>query len=145
MVKGKWTWNPVCQFCSESESIHHLFFQCSAAKKICAQTVLAKFIGSSHRNIQIVGLVAICLVIWIISLFSHGFVHQFDVCCLDGTFARAVVPSDASTGELFCYYHHSLLFNLKFLLWFPEFLTSEGTNSYLDHYLRNVIVLFLFY
>uniref|UniRef100_A0A8R7VJ71 Enolase N-terminal domain-containing protein n=1 Tax=Triticum urartu TaxID=4572 RepID=A0A8R7VJ71_TRIUA len=23
---------------------------------------------------------------------------EVDVCCLDGTFARAVVPSDASTG-----------------------------------------------
>lgn len=79
MVKRKWTANPVCQFCPESESIHHLFFQCSATKFVCAQTIpgffshyfdcIAKFIGSSSRNIQIVGLAAIWKIRLATSLF----------------------------------------------------------------------------
>lgn len=35
------------------------------------------------------------------SIIYDTYVHQVDVCCSDGTFARAAVPSGASTGGLF--------------------------------------------
>ena len=32
MIKKKWPSNPTCSFCSQLESVDHLFFQCSVAR-----------------------------------------------------------------------------------------------------------------
>jgi hypothetical protein len=36
LIKRKWKGDPVCYFCSNPESIQHLFFQCPVAKTIWA-------------------------------------------------------------------------------------------------------------
>jgi enolase len=43
-------------------------------------------------------------------------VLQVDVCCSDGTFARAAVPSGASTGELFPTGRCCLVIDIKLYL-----------------------------
>lgn len=52
LIKRKWKGDPVCYFCSNPESIQHLFFQCPVAKTIWA--VVAKCFGADivPRNLN---------------------------------------------------------------------------------------------
>jgi hypothetical protein len=34
MVKRKWTGNPICMFCNQTETANHLFFQCCVARYV---------------------------------------------------------------------------------------------------------------
>jgi hypothetical protein len=40
MVKRKWTGNPICMFCNQTETANHLFFQCCVARYVWGQLVL---------------------------------------------------------------------------------------------------------
>lgn len=81
MSKRKWQGDTKCRFCEEQESIHHLFFGSSAAKYLWG--VVSLTIGARSRpgffaqyfwwisqllpisrNLQMVGVAAICWVIW---------------------------------------------------------------------------------
>jgi hypothetical protein len=81
MTERGWIGNPFCQFCRQKETILHLFFSCPTTKYVWS--CVAKAIGAStrpgnfsqifwwfprhghaSRNVQILGVAAICWVIW---------------------------------------------------------------------------------
>jgi hypothetical protein len=81
MAERGWTGNPFCQFCRQKETSLHLFFSCPATKYVWS--CVAKAIGAStrpgnlsqffwwfprhvsaSRNVQILGVAAICWAIW---------------------------------------------------------------------------------
>jgi hypothetical protein len=81
LVKQKWKGNKSCAFCSENESVQHLFFECSMAKYVWS--ILAHSLGSACRpnsieqywtwvqkilpqapSMHSVGLAAVIWVIW---------------------------------------------------------------------------------
>jgi hypothetical protein len=49
MKRRKWEGNTKCRFCDEGENIHHLFFNCAAAKYVCS--CVARFIGAVNRHL----------------------------------------------------------------------------------------------
>lgn len=81
MTKRNWVGDTICRFCSDPETIHHLFFGCGGGKytwgivsmTIGAQTRPTNFSQyfwwiTQHipisRNLQIVGMAAICWALW---------------------------------------------------------------------------------
>jgi hypothetical protein len=81
LIIRNWSGNSTCQFCSDQETISHLFFGCSAAKFVWSAVATAinahtrpgsfsqffwwfpQFVPAS-RNTQIAGFAAICWAIW---------------------------------------------------------------------------------
>jgi hypothetical protein len=81
LLRRNWSGDASCQFCSQNESISHMFFTCVAAKYVWS--TVAKAVGATDRpgsftqffwwfpnlvpasrNVQIAGLAAICWAIW---------------------------------------------------------------------------------
>lgn len=96
MVRRNWKGDVTCRFCSAHESVHHLFFTCSAARYTWG--IVGVAIGAFTRptfflqyfdwiakhakvssNIQIVGLAAICWAIWKLknrACFEHRLIRS---------------------------------------------------------------------
>lgn len=81
MRRRNWEGDTTCRFCHEQKTIHHLFFNCAAARYTWSVVALALglnnrpscftqyfvWIASSTklcRNIQVVGIAAICWAVW---------------------------------------------------------------------------------
>jgi hypothetical protein len=47
MSERGWVWNTQCQFCDQTENIHHLFFTCPTAKYVWS--CVAKSVGAQNR------------------------------------------------------------------------------------------------
>jgi hypothetical protein len=81
LLRRNWNGDASCQFCSQNESISHMFFTCVAAKYVWS--TVAKAVGATDRpgsftqffwwfpnlvpasrNVQIAGLATICWAIW---------------------------------------------------------------------------------
>lgn len=108
MVKRKWTGDPLCRFCHENQTVHHLSFSCFLAKYVWSTIGkpidardslgcftqyllwLPRFIPRS-RNLHMVGRSTICWEIW---------KHRNRPC-----FRHKLVKSPA---EFICYGLHTL-------------------------------------
>lgn len=81
VLRRNWEGDSKCLFCDNEETILHLFFECVAAKYVWG--IVGNVIGAGHRpnsfiqyfgwvqkflhvgrNVQVVGLAAICWAVW---------------------------------------------------------------------------------
>jgi hypothetical protein len=96
LLRRNWQGSATCQFCSNPETISHLFFSCPAAKFVWS--AVGKLVGANSRpgsftqffwwlpqfipasrNTQIAGLAAICWAIWKLrnrSCFDHKMIKD---------------------------------------------------------------------
>jgi hypothetical protein len=109
MSERGWVGNSKCQFCDQSETVHHLFFPYPAARFVWS--CVAKSIGAQNRpgnfsqffwwfpffvpasrNVQILGLASICWAIWKLrnrACFDKKFINSpFDLICYSTVFMK---------------------------------------------------------